>query len=86
MKKNELFNLLAQNTHEIIPELATDSLLLNDQFGNLGINSTDRVEIIALTLESLSLDTPLSLIEVFNATSLSDLVDMLYRKLNQKNY
>jgi polyketide biosynthesis acyl carrier protein len=78
MKKEEIFNLIKQNTCTIIPELENHNFQAKDQFKDLGANSIDRAEIIMMTMEQLSLQIPR--VEVFGTKNIGELVDLLHEK------
>jgi polyketide biosynthesis acyl carrier protein len=79
MNKEAIFNLIVHHICDIVPELKGHPFQASDQLKELGANSVDRAEIIALTLESLSLRIPLS--EVFGAQNLDELAEMLHEKV-----
>jgi polyketide biosynthesis acyl carrier protein len=79
MKKEEIFQLIADQSREVVPGLAGHEFQPGDRLVDLGANSVDRAEIITLTLEALSLRIPR--VELFGAGNIGELADVLYQKL-----
>ena len=79
MGKEEIFQIIVQHTREVIPELEDHSFRFNDQLKELGANSVDRAEIIALTMESLSLQLPM--VELSGAQNMGELATLFHEKL-----
>lgn len=79
MNKKKIFDILVKHTCEVIPELKNHNFQLNDSLSDLGANSIDRVEIITMMMETLSLRIPR--VELFGTQNLEELVDVLYGKL-----
>ncbi|MNG04988.1 Polyketide biosynthesis acyl-carrier-protein AcpK [compost metagenome] len=79
MNKEDIFALVAQHVCEVIPELEGYEFKSNERLADLGANSVDRAEIVALTMEALSLQIPR--VELFGAKNIGELVDVLYEKL-----
>lgn len=78
MTKDEVFQLIIRHTCEIIPELIGHDFKKDDRLLDLGANSVDRAEIIAMTMESLALQIPR--VELFGAKNLEELAEILYEK------
>jgi polyketide biosynthesis acyl carrier protein len=76
--RDSIFNIIVQHTCEVIPELESHSIVETDRLADLGANSMDRVDIVMMTLESLSLQIPL--IELAKAKSIGEFTDLLYEK------
>jgi polyketide biosynthesis acyl carrier protein len=79
MNKEEVFELIKRHTCEVIPELAGHEFKPTDRLVDLGANSVDRAEIVAMTMEALSLEIPR--VELFGAKNIGELADVLYKKL-----
>jgi polyketide biosynthesis acyl carrier protein len=79
MNKEEIFKLIAKHTCEVIPELEGREFKYDDRLVDLGANSIDRAEIVAMTMESLSLQLPR--VELFGAKNMGELADILHGKL-----
>lgn len=79
MNKENIFNLIVSNSCEVIPELAEHQFKLSDRLVDLGANSVDRAEIVAMTMEALALQFPR--IELFKARNIGELVEVFYEKL-----
>jgi len=78
MNKEYIFELVVRTICEVIPELEGHAFQLDDHLVDLGANSVDRVEIVTMALEALSLPTPR--VEMSEAKSIADLVRILYEK------
>lgn len=79
MNKDDVFNIIANHSREIIPALATHPFQWSDQLAELGANSMDRADIVMMTLESLALRMPLTALA--NTKNIGELADLLHAKL-----
>ena len=78
MNKEHIFELVVRHACEVIPELEGHEFQPAERLADLGANSVDRAEIVALTMESLSLQIPR--VELFGAKNIGELVNVLYEK------
>lgn len=78
MNKEKIFEIIQHYTREVMPELESHAFQRTDRLVDLGANSVDRAEIITMTMEALSLQIPR--VELFGATNLGELADVLYEK------
>ncbi|TMC20976.1 MAG: acyl carrier protein [Chloroflexi bacterium] len=78
MSQEHIFEIIVRTIYEVIPELEGHALQPDDHLADLGANSLDRVEIVTMALEALSLPTPR--VELSEAKSIADLVRILYEK------
>jgi|GEM_PF-1516402 len=78
MLKEDIFQLVIHHTRDMFPELSSHAFLYSEEFRHFGASSIDRAVIIAGTLEDLSLHVPLA--ELFEVQSISELVDLIYKK------
>lgn len=78
MNKEEIFRLVVRHTCEIIPELEEHHFQPSDRLADLGANSVDRAEIVAMTLEALDLQIPRT--DLFGVKNIGELVDALFEK------
>lgn len=79
MTKEDILKIVIKNTCEVMPELEGHQFSRNDRLVDLGANSIDRADIVALTVEELSLIIPR--IELAVAKNIGGLVDVLYEKI-----
>ena len=79
MNKEDIFKLIACHSCEVIPELEGHEFKPSERLLDLGANSLDRAEIIAMTMETMSLNIPR--VELFGARNIGELVEVLYAKL-----
>lgn len=78
MPDTRVFDLIAEHTREVIPELEGHRFAPSDSLRDLGANSIDRAEIIVMTLESLSMSIPL--VELADAKNMGELADLIHDK------
>ena len=75
MKKQEIISQLKNTLIEIIPELGEEGIDNYETFVDLGTNSIDRGELIAITLEILELEVPrIEFVSAQNIDELSELI------------
>ncbi|WP_028559339.1 acyl carrier protein [Paenibacillus pinihumi] len=79
MTKETIFNIIVNHSRELLPELEDYTFQFTDRLADLGANSVDRAEIVMMTMESLSLQIPR--VELFGASNIGELVDIIYDKL-----
>ncbi|TVX92166.1 acyl carrier protein [Paenibacillus agilis] len=79
MDKEQIFNIVINHSRELMPELEEHTFQYTDRLTDLGANSVDRAEIVMMTMESLSLQIPR--VELFGATNIGELVDLIYDKM-----
>jgi len=78
MNKKDILELIIRHIYEVIPELEGQLIKSSDRLVELGANSVDRAEIVAMAMDSLSLQIPR--VELFGAKNIGELVDVLYEK------
>lgn len=78
MNKENIFDIITGHICEVLPELEGRRFNYSDKLVELGANSVDRAEIIMMTLDSLSLQTPL--VDMAGTHNLGELVDLIYSK------
>ena len=76
MSREKIFSLIKHNVYEILPDIDTSNIGINNSLKDLGANSIDRMEIITMTMEDLNIK--LSLIELGKAKNINDLVNIFY--------
>lgn len=79
MTQEEIFEIIAMHTREVLPDLAEYKFQPSDSLKDLGANSIDRSEIVMMSLESLSLNIPLILIA--RAENMGELAKIFHEKL-----
>jgi polyketide biosynthesis acyl carrier protein len=79
MNVQDIFQILAGHTREIVPGLENHPFQFTDSLRALGANSIDRSEIIMMTLESLSLSIPL--IDLAKAENMGELASIMHARL-----
>jgi polyketide biosynthesis acyl carrier protein len=80
MTKNEILNLIAQHTREILAGLDGHQFVGSDRLVDLGANSVDRAEIAMLVQESLGLSV--SRVELFGPKNIGELADLFLTKIH----
>jgi len=79
MSEQEVFKMITCNICEVIPELEGHNFKYEDRLVDLGANSVDRAEIVAMSLESINLEIPL--VELSKVRNIGELAKVLYEKL-----
>ncbi len=79
MEREAIFKIVVQHARDVLPSLAEHDFRPEDALKELGANSIDRSEISIMSLESLSLVTPLA--DLAPATNIGELVEILHGKL-----
>ncbi|MFH6942762.1 phosphopantetheine-binding protein [Flavobacterium sp. FlaQc-50] len=76
--KNQIIEQIRENLLEIIPELEGKILSNDEKLSDIGANSIDRAELIALTLEQLEKEIPR--IELAGAQTINELAELIAEK------
>ncbi len=79
MNKEEILEIIANHSSEIVHDLVGHDFRNSDRLIDLGAHSVDRADIIQMTMESLSLQLPR--IDFYGANNIGELVDIFYEKL-----
>jgi polyketide biosynthesis acyl carrier protein len=79
MTESEVFELIVKHAREVMPELHTCRITPEDRLVDFGANSVDRMEIISMTLCSLSLKMPLA--ATLKANNVGQLAALLHERL-----
>lgn len=79
MNVQDIFDILAGHTREIVPGLDDHPFQFSDSLRALGANSIDRSEIIMMTLESLTLNIPL--VDLAKAENMGELAGLMHARL-----
>ena len=80
MTKNDVLELIARHTREILPGLDQHAFVASDRLVDLGANSVDRAEIAMLVQDSRSLAVPR--VELFGPKNIGELADLFLAKLH----
>lgn len=83
MDNNEIFMVIKQNIIDVVPELASRNITINDTLRELGANSVDRAEILVKSLSALKLKA--SLVDFAQAKNIEELVAIFSKKLNSQS-
>ncbi|MDN7675146.1 acyl carrier protein [Burkholderia oklahomensis] len=75
MSQQRILELIAKHAREVVPGLEGHVFAPGDSLRELGANSIDRVDIIVMTLEALSLDVPLA--AMANARNIGELAGII---------
>lgn len=76
---DEILRIIISHARYVVPELEAHEFRPEDRLVDLGANSVDRVEIVAMTLSSLSLRIPL--VSTTHVRNLGELAELLHAKL-----
>jgi polyketide biosynthesis acyl carrier protein len=80
MTRDQVLDLIARHTREILPGLDAHEFAGADRLVDLGANSMDRAEIAMLVQESLGLSV--DRVELFGPKNIGELADLFLQKLN----
>jgi len=75
MSQQQILELIAKHTREVVPGLEDHVFAPGDSLPNLGANSVDRVEIIVMTLEVLAREIPIA--KMANAQNIGELASII---------
>lgn len=78
MTQDEVFNLVVRHIRHVLPSLHAHVFTPTDSLRTLGANSLDRVDIIMMTLDSLSLNIPLT--ELAKARNVGELAGIIHAR------
>lgn len=78
MTKDEILACILEQVREVEPDLADRQLGPTDSLRELGLDSMQRVEILTLSMEALSLDVPRT--ELNSPRNLGELAELFERK------
>ncbi len=76
MDKQEIFKVIVSITAEVLPDIEAQNIAMGDRIGDWAENSIDRGEILIMTMESFSLNTPM--VEFVTVDTFGDLVDKIH--------
>ncbi|KIC00729.1 phosphopantetheine-binding protein [Flavobacterium sp. JRM] len=76
--KSKIVEQIRENLIEIIPELEGQTISNDEKLSDIGANSIDRAELIALTLEQLEKEIPR--IELAGAQTINELAELIAEK------
>jgi polyketide biosynthesis acyl carrier protein len=79
MNRDAVFEIICSHAREVVPTLETHRFVQDDSLKALGANSIDRSEIVMMTLESLSVSIPLTV--VARAENMGELATLLHERL-----
>jgi polyketide biosynthesis acyl carrier protein len=79
LDQTNILNIIRHSVQDVMPNVASEQIILTNSLKDLGANSIDRAEIIMLTLRELKLKVPLMTFAV--AKNIGDLVALMHREL-----
>ncbi len=77
MRKEDVFEVVKAHIMKILPDLSSESITLDSNLKRLIVDSVDRMEILALSMETLRIEA--SLVQFGGQEKLGGLVEALYR-------
>lgn len=80
--KAEIFTVIQGHILDILTKLAPEDVRSDVSMRTLGANSIDRAEVVVKSMADLALKIPL--IEFGNVSSIGELVDVFYEKMQVK--
>ncbi|MCX7920827.1 MAG: acyl carrier protein [Clostridia bacterium] len=81
MTKEQIFELVKNSIREMVPEINTDNVRIEQSLRDLGVNSIDRMDIVIKCMEDLNLKIPL--VEFGKVKNIAGIVELLYEKSTQ---
>nr|AAW33973.1 PedN [symbiont bacterium of Paederus fuscipes] len=75
MIRERIFNVIARNTLEVLPDIQPEAISTLKSLAELGANSVDRMEIITLSMAELGVTIPL--VSFATVSNIEGLVDTL---------
>lgn len=79
MNKEKIIGIIGTHAAEVLPALQGHHFVASDRLQELGANSVDRVEILMMVLDTLSLKIPR--VELFGPKNIGELADLLLGRL-----
>jgi polyketide biosynthesis acyl carrier protein len=79
MNKEQIIALIGEHAAAVVPGLEEHRFMPADRLSDLGANSVDRVEILMMVVESLSLSVPR--VELFGPKNIGELAELLVCRL-----
>jgi len=76
MTKAAVFDVVKNNILDILPKVQPDMVTIEKSLSDLGANSVDRMEVVTLSMEDLSVKIPL--LSFAGVTNIEGLVDVLF--------
>lgn len=80
MQRDQIVELIGRCARTVLPDLESHVFLPSDRLVELGANSVDRMEIVMMVQESLSLSIPR--VELVGPKNIGEFADLLLRKLH----
>lgn len=80
MTRQEIFYLLKKAIEEILPEINLEEITLEDSLKEIGANSSDRAEIIYMTMEEVHVKLPM--VTFNNAKNIGEIVEYIFKKVS----
>lgn len=79
MREEDIVSAIRRNLLVVMPDLDPRSISVERHLADLGCNSIDRTEVIAMTMEDLSVTVPVA--ELGKVTTIRTLVELLQAHL-----
>lgn len=80
MKWDDVYSIVWESVHEVLPEVHQSAFLKAERLVDLGANSIDRMEIVTLAMEKVNIKVPL--VEISSAKDIHSLVDFFLKRIN----
>jgi len=78
MSEAEIVATIVRHARQVVPQLESHQFKATDSLRELGANSVDRADIIMMTLETLALNIPLSIMA--KAENIGELASIIHEK------
>ncbi|MBQ4813834.1 acyl carrier protein [Pseudoalteromonas luteoviolacea] len=78
MEQQQIFEIIVNNTKELLPELESHNFSQSDSLRDLGANSVDRSELIMMTLEEMDANIPMA--QMAKANNIGELAQIMFEQ------
>lgn len=77
MTRQEVFEVIKRSIEEIVPDINSENLTMEDSLKEIGVNSVDRMDIIVTTLEELDLHK--KMVQFGGLKNIGEIVDVILK-------
>lgn len=81
MTRAQVLEIVMQQVREVLPQVAAAEIRPEVSLRALGANSLDRMEVVSLTMQALSLRFPVR--ELAKVSNIGELADALHQRLTR---
>ncbi len=81
LNEKQVFEIIKDVITEVMPDIDQAQILANNKFTDLGANSVDKIEVVAMSMEKLEVAIPLT--KFANIGSIGDLVRVFFEEVSE---